>query len=142
MGEPAEKYAPPKPRAVVEFVFFLGLGGLAAATNLIARYFLNFVMPFEAAVLFAYIAGMIVAFLLFGKMLFAGGKGALSRKIIRFTQVNMLGAALAWIISVAMARLILPSIGWTFYQLEVAHLVGIATPAVSSYFLHKRYTFS
>jgi putative flippase GtrA len=127
---------------VLEFTYFLALGGLAAAVNLLVRFGLNFVMPFELAVVLAYICGMVVAFLLFGKLLFEAGSGTLHKKIIRFTQVNILGAGLAWIVSVGMARVVLPQIGWAWHPLEIAHLVGVATPAISSYFLHKHYTFA
>jgi putative flippase GtrA len=41
-----------------------------------------------------------------------------------------------------MARLVLPAIDWQYHPFEVAHLVGVAAPAISSYFLHKRYTFA
>ena len=140
----ADKNQPPrsKPKSLVEFLIFLGLGGLAASINLIARYLLNFVMPFELAVVLAYMAGMVVAFILFGKVLFTGSHATLTRRISRFTQVNLIGAALAWFVSVLMARVALPAVGWTSHSLEVAHLIGVAAPAISSYVLHKRYTFS
>lgn len=131
-----------KPRSIAEFMIFLGLGGLAAATNLIARYLLNFVMPFELAVVLAYMAGMVVAFVLFGKLLFTGSRGTFTRRISRFVQVNILGAALAWLVSVFIARLALPAINWTVHPLEVAHFIGVAAPAICSYLLHKRYTFA
>ena len=131
-----------KTRSIAEFVIFLALGGLAAATNLITRYLLNFIMPFEVAVVLAYMAGMVVAFLLFGKLLFTGSRGTLTRRLSRFIQVNLLGAALAWLVSVFMARIALPAINWTFHPLEVAHLFGVAAPVLSSYVLHKRYTFA
>lgn len=131
-----------KQRSIAEFMIFLGLGGLAAGTNLIARYLLNFIMPFEVAVVLAYMAGMVVAFILFGKLLFVDSKNKLARRISRFIQVNLLGAALAWLVSVFMARIALPAINWTFHPLEVAHLVGVAAPVATSYVLHKRYTFA
>ena len=131
-----------KPRTVAELLIFLGLGGLAAAINLIVRYCLNFVMPFELAVVLAYMAGMVVAFILFGKVLFVTSRGSLKRRVSRFVQVNLLGAALAWLVSVFLARIALPAIGWTFHPLEIAHFVGVAAPALSSYVLHKRYTFA
>ena len=132
----------PKPKTLAEFLIFLGLGGLAAVTNLIVRYLLNFIMPFELAVILAYLAGMVVAFILFGKVLFVSSQGSLTRRVSRFVQVNMLGAALAWLVSVFMARIALPAVGWTFHPLEIAHFVGVAAPALSSYVLHKRYTFA
>eukprot|EP01137_Pigoraptor_chileana_P021380 Opistho-2@84992 len=131
-----------KPRSIAEFMIFLGLGGLAAATNLIVRYLLNFIMPFELAVVLAYMTGMVVAFILFGRLLFTGSKSAPARRISRFIQVNILGATLAWLVSIFMARVALPAVDWTFHTLEVAHLIGVAAPIITSYVLHKRYTFA
>lgn len=126
----------------MQFAFFLALGGLAALTNIVARYLLNFVMPFEAAVILAYIAGMFVAFALYGSLLFDGSERALSRRVIRFTQVNLLGGFLAWGVSTMMARVILPTMNWDWHPFEVAHVVGVITPAFTSYLLHKHYTFA
>lgn len=126
---------------LLQFALFLALGGLAALTNLVARYLLNFIMPFEIAVILAYMAGMIVAFVLFGKLIFDGSEATLWRRINRFVQVNVLGAILAWVVSIAMARFVLPAAGWTWHPLEISHFIGVAAPAFSSYFLHKHYTF-
>lgn len=125
----------------IEFVRFVATGSIAAVVNLGARYLLNFIMPFEAAVALAYLAGMVVAFFLFQRLIFETPDTPLRRRIIRFTQVNLLGGALSWIVSTGMARLLLPAAGWTFHPLDVAHFVGVCVPAFSSYFLHKYYTF-
>ncbi len=39
-------------------------------------------------------------------------------------------------------RLILPAIGWSWQPFEMAHLAGVAAPAISSYLLNKHYTFA
>lgn len=127
--------------SVVEFARFLGVGGIAALANLVSRYFLDFVLPFEVAVVLAYMVGMVVGFFLFQKMLF-GGSGIDARRVIRFTWVNIFGATLAWAVSTLMARQVLPVLGWTWHPFEIAHLCGVAAPAVTSYFLHKHYTFA
>lgn len=124
-----------------EFLRFLGVGGIAALANLVARYLLDFVMPFEAAVVLAYMVGMVVGFFLFQKMLFGGG-GVEAKRVMRFIWVNIFGATLAWAVSSIMARLVLPAIGWEWHMFEVAHLFGVGAPAISSYFLHKHYTFA
>jgi len=126
---------------LIEFVRFVATGSIAAITNLVVRYLLDFVMPFELAVILAYIAGMVVAFLLFQKVIFGDPDTPLRRRLIRFTQVNLIGMALAWIISTTLARFLLPAVGWTLHPFEVAHFIGVAAPAFSSYFLHKFYTF-
>ena len=99
-------------------------------------------MPFEAAVVLAYIVGMVFAFFLFHRLIFGGSGGVGSRRLIRFVHVNLVGAGLAWTVSSLMARLVLPTLGWQFHPFEIAHLIGVAAPAVSSYFLHKHYTFA
>lgn len=127
--------------SLVEFARFLGVGGIAAAANLVSRYFLDFVLPFEAAVVLAYMVGMVVGFFLFQNTLFKGS-AIDARRIRRFIWVNLFGAVLAWAISSIMARHALPLIGWTWHPFEIAHLCGVAAPAITSYFLHKHYTFA
>ena len=127
--------------AIVEFARFLGVGGVAAAANLISRYFIDFILPFEVAVVLAYMVGMVVGFFLFRNTLFKG-YAVDTRLIMRFIWVNLFGATLAWAISSIMARHALPLIGWTWHPFEIAHLCGVAAPAVTSYFLHKHYTFA
>ncbi len=124
-----------------QFIAFVAMGSLAAVANLVSRYFLNFVMPFELAVALAYVVGMAVAFVLFQRLIFGNPDTPLRRRLIRFTQVNLVGMALAWLVSTLMARLALPSVGWTFRPFEVAHLIGVAAPTFSSYFLHRAYTY-
>ncbi len=132
---------PRRGAGLVEFIRFVATGSIAAIANLVSRYLLNFLMPFEWAVPLAWIVGMVVAFLLFQRVIFGNPGTPLRRRIIRFTQVNILGGALAWAISVVLANWFLPLIGWTFQPLELAHIVGVGVPAFTSYFLHKFYTF-
>jgi len=99
-------------------------------------------MPFEAAVVMAYGIGMVVGFSLFQLTMFQGQNMMQPRRMIRFGWVNLLGVTLAWAVSSVMARLILPAIGWTWQPFEVAHLAGVAAPAISSYLLNKHYTFA
>lgn len=127
--------------AFSEFVQFIAIGGLAALVNLASRFVLDFIMPFEVAVLIAYGLGMVAGFFLFRRALFA--HRAITGKLIRrFIWVNIFGATLAWAVSSVMARVILPAVGWTFHPFELAHLCGVAAPAVTSYFLHRHYTFA
>lgn len=126
---------------IVEFARFVGVGGIAAAANLVSRYFLDFVLPFETAVVLAYMVGMVVGFFLFQNTLFKGS-AIDARRIMRFIWVNLFGAVLAWAISSILARHALPLIGWTWHPFEIAHLCGVAAPAITSYFLHKHYTFA
>ena len=129
------------PVSLAQFFAFAATGSLAALTNLVSRYLFDFLMPFEVAVVLAYMAGMIVAFVLFQRVIFGNPGTPLRRRLIRFTQVNMIGMALAWTVSTALARIVLPALNWTFHPFEVAHFLGVAAPTLSSYFLHRSYTY-
>jgi putative flippase GtrA len=139
MSSPGQ--AQPSAASLGEFARFIAIGGVAAVANLVSRYFLDFLMPFEVAVVLAYGVGMVVGFFLFRSTLFRDR--TISRALIlRFVWVNIFGATLAWAVSSVMARQLLPAVGWTFHPFEVAHFCGVAAPAITSYFLHKHYTYA
>lgn len=127
---------------LAEFSRFIAIGGAAAGVNLLARYLLNFAMPFEAAVVLAYLIGMVAGFAMFQVFIYRGASMLQPHRIVRFAWVNLFGATLAWTVSIVMARQILPIIGWTWHPFELAHLAGVAAPAICSYFLNKYYTFA
>lgn len=128
--------------AFVEFALFIAIGGAAALVNLSARYLLDFALPFEAAVVLAYGVGMVVGFVLFQTLMFHGRSIMQPQRMARFAWVNLFGVTLAWAVSSVMARQLLPAIGWVWWPFEVAHVAGVAAPAICSYFLNKYYTFA
>ena len=110
--------------------------------NLGSRYLLDLALPFEIAVVLAYAVGMAAGFALFQLTMFQGRNVMQPRRMIRFLWVNLFGVTLAWAVSSAVARLVLPAIGWDWHPFEIAHLAGVAAPALSSYYLNKHYTFA
>ena len=99
-------------------------------------------MSFELAVVLAYVAGMITAYVLARVFVFgATGRGVAS-ELKRFVIVNLFSLSLVWFISVTLARRIFPAIGFAWHAEDVAHFIGVAAPAVASYFGHRAYTFA
>ncbi len=127
---------------LAEFAHFLAIGGVSAMANLGSRYLLDLALPFEVAVVLAYAVGMVVGFALFQLTMFQGHSVIQPRRMVRFLWVNLFGVTLAWAVSSLLARLILPVIGWDWHPFEIAHLAGVAAPALSSYYLNKHYTFA
>ena len=125
----------------LEFTRFVMTGSVAAFVNLFARWALNFVMPFEAAVVLAYLFGMVVAFLMFQRIIFDAKGQDTKRQIRRFLVVHAVGITQVYLISWGLADLFFPWIGWTWHAEDIAHFIGVATPAFSSYIGHKFYTF-
>src|SRR5215217_5323615 len=125
-----------------EFLKFLVTGGLAALANLAGRYALNLVMPFEAAVVVAYLVGMTTAYLLARRFVFQRSGRPIGSEVRRFILVNLVALILVWVISVGLARIVFPAIGFTWHAEDISHLIGVLAPAVSSYFGHRLYTFA
>ena len=123
------------------FARFLLLGGFSAGVNLVSRYILQPFLGFELAVLIAYIIGMIVAYNLFRIFVFGATGRSVASEAWRFTVVNLFALALVWVLSVGLARFVFPALAFTWHADDIAHLIGVASPAISSWIGHKRYTF-
>lgn len=123
------------------FIVFLVTGGVAAATNLLARVALSSVLSYEVAVALAYFIGMIVAFTLFRRFVFAKG-AEWTAEFRRFAVVNAFAFALVWLVSIGLGRFLFPAIGFDWHAMDIAHLIGVLCPTVTSYLGHKRYTFA
>ncbi len=124
-----------------QFVRFALTGGVAALVNLASRYLLNLHMGFEIAVALAYLVGMLTAYGLARLFVFqASGRGVRS-ELVRFAIVNMVALVQVWVISVGLANLVFPAIGFTWHAKDIAHLIGVVSPVVTSYFGHRHYSF-
>jgi len=125
-----------------QFLRFLLTGGMAALVNLGSRYLLNIVMPFEAAVPIAYLFGMVTAYILARLYVFEKSGRSRFDEFKRFAIVNVFALFVVWAISVGLAEIFFPRIGFTWHAEDVAHFIGVMSPAVISYFAHRTYTFA
>ena len=116
-------------------------GGTAALVNIGARVLLNLVMPFEAAVLGAYLIGMATAYVLARLFVFAPSGQSVPSEFLRFGLVNVVGLVQVWLVSVGLLYWLLPAVGLTSEPELVAHAIGVMSTAVTSYYAHKLFTF-
>ena len=124
-----------------QFVLFLVSGGVAAALNWGSRFLFSLWMPFEWAVVCAFGVGLATGFVLMRTLAFEGrGKPALPQAG-RYAIVNATALAQTWIVSMLMARWVLPAIGITEQAEPLGHLVGVLFPVLTSFFAHRLYTF-
>jgi putative flippase GtrA len=98
-------------------------------------------LEFEEAVVLAYLVGMIVAFILMRVHVFSPSGQAFRFELAKFVAVNCLAIVQTFVVSVALARWILPAWGMRDHVDAVAHLTGVIFPVVTSYFCHKHVTF-
>ena len=124
-----------------QFIGFLITGGIAATVNFLSRIFYNQYCSFSTAVLFAYLTGMITAFILAKIFVFKSSTQTIKRSAIIFALVNILAATQTWGISMGLNYYIFPALGFEKYVAEIASAVGIAFPVFTSYLGHKRWTF-
>lgn len=125
-----------------QFLRFLVAGGIAAGANYGSRFFFSRFFDYEFSIIFAYFIGMLVAFLLMRGHVFDAKQHALLPQVVKFAGVNMLAVIQTLLISLALARWVLPIVGVINDDAEaLAHLVGVLVPVVTSYFGHKLLTF-
>src|SRR5690606_35672070 len=104
---------------------FIVAGALASLVNWLARFPLDLVMPFAAAVLGAMMIGMICGFLLYDRWVFPGSTRALASKIRDFIAVNLVSQAIMFVVSVGARELLLLADWGGTIAGAAAHLLGI-----------------
>jgi putative flippase GtrA len=124
-----------------EFLRFLIAGGVAAGANFGSRFIFSIFLDYAPAVFFAYLVGMLVAFVLMRGHVFNAKTGPLAPQVAKFVGVNVLAVLQTLVISLVLARWLLPSFGIVEHAEALAHLVGVLVPVVTSYFGHKFLTF-
>lgn len=125
-----------------QFLYFLLSGGIAMVVNFLSRIVLNFWLSFSISVITAYIVGMITAFILMRLFVFNKTQKSLSHSAWVFVFVNLFAILQVWVVSMSLNYYVLPWLNITFYAPEIAHLIGLAVPTISSYIGHKYWTFS
>ena len=123
-------------------VLFLVSGGLAAAVNVGARLLYSMALPLPAAVVLAYITGMVVAFLLNRWFVFDNARDQIGQRAGRFVVVNLLAVLQTLVVTLAGTWLLLRLAVPAATAATAAHIAGVIVPVFSSYLMHKRWTFS
>jgi putative flippase GtrA len=84
---------------------------------------------------------MITAYILVKLFVFRKNNQSTHKSIIYFCLVNVLSVAQTWAVSMGMAYYILPGIGVAFLVPEIAHFIGLAVPAFTSFVGYKHLSF-
>ena len=124
------------------FALFVVAGGIAALVNIASRIALNQAMPYEVAIVVAYVCGMTTAYALNKLFVFERSGRAVADEYVRFTLVNLVAVAQVWLVSVGLARLLFPAVGFTWHAETVAHVIGVIVPVFTSYLGHKHFSFA
>ena len=124
-----------------QFLLFVLTSGIAAVANIGSRILFSRLVAFEWAVVLAFPIGLLTAFVLARLFVFGSSGGHVGTEFYRFLIVNLVALVLVWAISVGLARILFPMIGFTWHAETVAHTIGVLAPAVTSFLGHKYYSF-
>jgi putative flippase GtrA len=124
-----------------QFVGFLVAGGIAAAANVGSRLLFSLAFRLEVAVVLAYLVGMAVAFALMRSHVFPPSDKPIGRQVAIFSAVNLLAIVQTLVVTLVLARWLLPRLGVQSHVEEIAHIVGVCVPIFTSFLGHKHFSF-
>ncbi len=124
-----------------KFFRFLLAGGLAAVVNVASRHTMSGVLSYSTSIVVAYTIGMVVAYLLNRMLVFGHGDRTTGAEVGWFVLVNIAGVLQTLAVSLLLARVILAAFRARFPVETLAHGVGVAVPAFTSFLGHKYLTF-
>ncbi len=121
---------------------FLVAGAVAALVNWLARFPVEIVLPFAAAVVVATGVGMACGFVLYRGWVFPGSDRPLAAQVRDFVLVNLLGQATMLGLAVLTRELLVSGGLGPVMAGASAHAFGIAAGAVVNYLGHRHVTFT
>jgi putative flippase GtrA len=124
-----------------QFLRFLLAGGVAALANFGSRIAFSLLLPYVAAIVLAYLVGMLTAFVLNRAFVFTAAANSVGQQAWRFALVNLAAVLQTVAISLLLARWLLPALGIVAHAETLAHAVGVVVPVFTSYFGHRHWSF-
>lgn len=124
-----------------QFLYFVLTGGVAAIVNISSRIVLNHWMTYVVAIAVAYVIGMLTAFVLNRLFVFKETVNPLHHQAFWFIMVNLAAVLQTLLVSLGLAHLLFPAIGFHWHPDTVAHAFGVAFPVLTSYLGHKHLSF-
>lgn len=124
-----------------QFIVFLMVGLISLIINFCSRIIYNYSFSFSTSIILAYVTGMIAAFTLGKLFVFKNSKQTLTRSIIFFILVNLVGMLQTWFFSLLLAYYVLPALDVQSHTRVIAHLLGLTSPMFTSFLGHKFFTF-
>ena len=124
-----------------QFLAFLVVSGLAAAANVGSRVVFSIALPYTAAIVCAFCVGISVAFALNKLLVFREATQPLERQMFWFVLINLAALLQTLLVSLLLAHWLFPAVGFSTHADTVAHAIGVAVPAVTSFLGHRHLSF-
>jgi putative flippase GtrA len=123
------------------FLVFVCIGAFSSLVNLVARIIFGYYSSYEASIILAFTVALATAFILNRLLIFKGVNGHVSEQFFKFLIVNLIALVQIFLVAQMFAYYILPAIGWNWHSETVAHAIGLVSPLLTSYWVHKFWTF-
>ena|SRR5687767_3276902 len=123
------------------FIRFAAVGGFAAFANFASRIGFSRVVPYEVAIVLAFIVGITIAFVLSQRFVFEPSSNTVPKQFAWFFVINLAGLVQTFVVAVGLHRFVLPALGIEAHAEEIAHGIGVLVPVVTSYIGHKSLSF-
>lgn len=123
-----------------QFLKFIFCGFAAALCNISAKIIIEEKSNYFFAILFSYLVGMIVAYILNSMYVFSSNKEKRLREIILFTSYNLFMVPVV-LLNTFLVDSIIAGISGTNGSYTISHIIGVASPIILSFFYHKYVTF-
>lgn len=120
---------------------FIATGGVAALVNFFSRILYDIWLSFSAAIVLAYVSGMITAFVLAKLFVFKHGQQSLHKSALFFTLVNLFAVLQTWAVSMFLYHYGLSYLDVKAFKSEISHAVGVLLPVFTSFLGHKYLSF-
>ena len=134
-------YAAPAEMVSARFLKFAVVGGFAALANFGSRIAFSRLVPYEVAIVLAFVVGITLAFVLSRRFVFEPSVNSVPKQFGWFLAINLAGLVQTFVVAVVLHRFLLPAIGVTSYTEEIAHGIGVLVPVVTSYIGHKSLSY-
>jgi putative flippase GtrA len=123
------------------FLRFAISGILAAAVNIFSRVLLSDYMSYSLSIIASFLIAMTTGYLLMRYAVFERSGRHPAGEYVRFGLVNLLALVQVWCISMVFARYVFPLLIPRIRPDTPAHIIGVLSPVITSYYLHKYFTF-
>ena len=120
------------------FFIFIFLALIAGLFNFIIRFYYSKFFNYTFSVFLAQISAMIMFYFLLKYFLYSTDS---KYSFIKFTIINIFSTSQVVLVSSVFALYIFPFLNFSFHHMEIAHLLGISSTAMSSFYLHKYWSF-
>jgi putative flippase GtrA len=124
-----------------QYLTFLLAGGGSVLVNIFLRWVLSDSISFPAAIAGAYVGSTLLAFLLNALITF-NVRDDLLKRLQKYVLVNVIGLMQVLLVSMGLVYVSEDLLPLSRDLLEIGcHIMALATLAISSFFLHKKFTF-